>query len=81
MMKINYYMPGAILILLAFVLLVVPEILVALAAASITVFGIGALYVGHRISKSVGKLKTMESSLQNDLLVVSPLWAPSDCVQ
>ena len=81
MRKLNYYIPGSILILLAFVLLVVPQILVALVAASIMLFGIGALYFGHLMSKSMSKLRTMEKTLHDDMLVSNQLWVPSDYVQ
>ena len=49
---IRYYLPGTILILIAIIILSVPEILVAFVASLIIIAGIGALYVGHRIRKS-----------------------------
>lgn len=51
MNNIKYYLPGVSLIILAFVILALPEILVAFVAASIIMVGIGALYVGHMIKK------------------------------
>ena len=51
MKNIHYYLPGAALIILAVVILAVPEILIAFAAASIIMVGIGALYVCHMIKK------------------------------
>ena len=50
--NLKYYLPGAILILIAFLILAVPEILVALVAALIIMAGIGALAIGHLIRKS-----------------------------
>ena len=48
----RYYMPGIILILIAILIVAVPEILVAFVASIIIMAGIGALYIGHRIRKS-----------------------------
>ena len=50
--NIRYYLPGIILILIAIIVLVLPEILVAFVASIIIMAGIGALYIGHRIRKS-----------------------------
>ena len=52
MRKMKYYIPGSILILIAIMIVAVPQILVAFIAASITMVGIGVLYVGHMIRKS-----------------------------
>lgn len=49
---IRYYLPGTILILIAIMIVAVPEILVAFVAAIIIMAGIGALYIGHKIRKS-----------------------------
>ena len=46
------YLPGIILILVAILIVAVPEIPVALIASIIITAGIGALYLGHRIRKS-----------------------------
>ena len=48
----RYYVPGVILILIAILILAVPEILVAFIASMIILAGIGALYIGHRVRKS-----------------------------
>ena len=48
----RYYLPGIILILVAILIVAVPEILVAFVASIIIMAGIGALYIGHRIRKS-----------------------------
>jgi hypothetical protein len=45
-------MPGIILILIAIMVVAVPEILVAFMASIIIIAGIGALYIGHKIRKS-----------------------------
>ncbi|MDY7037527.1 MAG: hypothetical protein SV375_15360 [Thermodesulfobacteriota bacterium] len=52
MTTIRYYIPGIILILIAIMILAVPEILLAFIASIIIMAGIGALYIGHRIRKS-----------------------------
>ena len=48
----RYYVPGIVLILIAILIVAVPEILVAFVASIIIMAGIGALYIGHRIRKS-----------------------------
>ena len=48
----KYYVPGILLILIAILIVAVPEILVAFIASIIIMAGIGALYIGHRIRKS-----------------------------
>jgi hypothetical protein len=52
METIRYYMPGVILILIALMIVAVPEILVAFVAAMIIMAGIGALLIGHKMRKS-----------------------------
>lgn len=52
MHKLAYYLPGSLLILLALLIVAVPEILIALVAASIIMAGIGSLYIGHMLRKS-----------------------------
>jgi hypothetical protein len=49
---IRYYLPGIILIMMAFLIMAVPEILVAFVAAVIIIAGAGALYAGHMMRKS-----------------------------
>jgi hypothetical protein len=49
---IRYYLPGIILILMAILILAVPQILIALVVSLIMVAGIGALYLGHKFRKS-----------------------------
>jgi hypothetical protein len=48
----RYYLPGVILILIAILVIAVPEILVAFVASLIIMAGIGALLIGHKIRKS-----------------------------
>jgi hypothetical protein len=48
MRSMRYYIPGSILILIAILILAVPEILVAFIAALVLVGGVGLLYIGHR---------------------------------
>jgi len=52
MQSIRYYLPGIILILVAIMIVAVPEILVAFVASLIIMAGIGALYIGHKMRKS-----------------------------
>ena len=52
MQGIRYYLPGIILILVAIMIVAVPEILVAFVASLIIMAGIGALYIGHKMRKS-----------------------------
>ena len=57
MKDIKFYLPGVFLILLAIMIFAFPEILVALVAALVILFGIGSLYVGHLIRKSRSEVK------------------------
>lgn len=59
MKNLRYYTPGILLILLAVVILIVPEILVAFVAASIIFLGICALYLGHILRKSENEYETV----------------------
>ncbi|HID31219.1 MAG TPA: hypothetical protein EYP19_14645, partial [Desulfobacterales bacterium] len=52
MENMKYYIPGSLLILIAIMIVAVPEILVVFIAASITMAGIAVLYIGHMIRKS-----------------------------
>ena len=55
--KIKYYLPGIILILIAIMIIAVPEILIAFIASIIIIAGITALYIGHRIRKSEAEFR------------------------
>jgi len=68
MKNIRYYMPGGLLILLALLILAVPEILVAFISASVIFLGIGALYLGHIVRKSENEY----DSIFNDTYFKSP---------
>ena len=52
MSKLRYYIPGSMLILFGFLIVAFPEILVALVALSLIMFGFGALYLGYLTGKS-----------------------------
>ena len=52
MNSFRYYLPGFILILIAIIIVAVPEILIAFLSTLIIITGIGALYIGHMIRKS-----------------------------
>ena len=53
MENLKYYLPGSILILIALLIVAVPEILIALAAASMITLGAGGIYFGNLVRKSV----------------------------
>ena len=57
---IRYYLPGIILILIAIIIVAVPEILIAFVASIIIMTGIGALYIGHKIRKSEIECRTTD---------------------
>ena len=48
---LRYYLPGIILILIAIMVVAVPEILVVFVASIIIIVGISALLIGHKIRK------------------------------
>lgn len=52
MKSVHYYLPGTALILMAVLILAVPQILVAMVASMIILTGIGALIFGHKLRKS-----------------------------
>jgi len=60
MWKLKYYFPGSILILIAILIVAVPEIIVGFVAASIIMVGIGMLYIGHMIRKSEIELRNFD---------------------
>lgn len=57
MSTVRYYLPGIILILIAIIIVVVPEILVIFLAFLIIMAGIGALYIGHQVRKSENEFR------------------------
>jgi len=59
----HYYIPGGLLILLAMVVVAMPEILVALVATAITILGIFVLFVGHRIRIFQNELRYFDTPL------------------
>lgn len=62
---IRYYMPGIILILIAVIVVAVPEILVAFVASIIVMAGIGALYIGHKIRRSEIEFRHLDDSFSD----------------
>ena len=67
MNTLRYYMPGIILILIAIMVVAVPEILVAFMASILVIAGIGALFIGHKIRKSqIGFRQAEEWSSDED---------------
>ena len=63
---IKYYLPGIILILIAILVVAMPEILVAFIASLIIVAGIAALYVGHNIRKSQIEFRHMDDRFSDE---------------
>ena len=62
MNSFRYYLPGFILILIAIIIVAVPEILIAFLSTLIIITGIGALYIGHMIRKSDTGFRNGENS-------------------
>ena len=62
MRSLKYYLPGSILILMALLIVAVPEILIALAAASMIMLGVGVLYLGHLLRKSEQERDVLDGS-------------------
>ncbi|MDY6972088.1 MAG: hypothetical protein SV775_07145 [Thermodesulfobacteriota bacterium] len=56
MRNMKYYVPGSLLILIAVMIIAVPELFLALAAVSILMAGVGVLYIGHIIRRSETEL-------------------------
>ena len=52
MEKFKYYLPGTVLILSGIIIILFPEILIALFASLVILAGIGTLFVGKRLSES-----------------------------
>lgn len=52
MKTLRFYVPGVLLILVALIVVIVPQILVAFVAALLIMAGIGILHLGHIIRKS-----------------------------
>lgn len=59
MQHIKYYLPGVSLILMAGLIIAVPEILVAMISMFIMMIGIFLFYMGHIMRKSEIELKRM----------------------
>ena len=66
MTGIKYYIPGATLILSGLLIVIFPEILIALFASIIIMAGIGALYIGKRLGESERGFKNTYRSGFND---------------
>ena len=62
----RYYLPGIILILIALLIMAIPEILIAFVATLIIMAGIGALYVGHNMRKSAEEFRDMNAGFDED---------------
>jgi hypothetical protein len=60
MQHFKYYIPGVSLILMAFLIIAVPEILVAMISVFIMTMGVFILYIGHGLRKSEIELRKMD---------------------
>lgn len=63
---LRYYLPGVTLILVAALIVAVPEILVALVSGLIVMAGIGALYIGHMVRKTTSAFDDLEMGFSHD---------------
>ena len=63
---VRYYMPGIIMILIAIIIVAVPEILVAFLASIIIMAGIGALIIGHKIRKSEVQFRHVDERFSDE---------------
>ena len=62
----RYYAPGIILILIALLIMAVPEILIAFIASLVIMAGIEALYVGRNMRKSTDGFRKMDGGFYKD---------------
>jgi hypothetical protein len=76
MRDLKYYVPGILLIAIAFLIVAFPEILVALMAALLLLLGIGMLRMGHRIRKSEFNTDTFEGLFNGDFYDGNPSRSP-----
>ena len=60
MQYFKFYLPGVSLILVAVLIIAVPEILIAMISLFIMAMGVLLLYVGHDLRKSEIELKRMD---------------------
>jgi hypothetical protein len=60
----RFYLPGILLIFAAVLIMVVPEILVAMVSTLIMITGVIALVVGHGIRKSEITVNTIDEPFQ-----------------
>ncbi len=66
MKNLKFYSPGIMLILLAIVIIAVPQILVAIVAATIIMVGITALKIGHMMKKSAAEFDVIADRYFDD---------------
>jgi hypothetical protein len=64
MTLLRFYVPGIVLILMAVLILIIPEILVAMVSALIMITGCMALAAGHSFRTSEIKLNKMDQQFQ-----------------
>ena len=76
MAGIKYYLPGASLILSGILIVIFPEILIALLASIVIMAGIGTLYIGRKLSESEQDYKNMyrDDFVENNWTFKKPLF-------
>ena len=67
MQHIKFYLPGISLILMAALVITVPQILIAMISVLIMVLGIFALYIGHGLQKSELELKRKDGQFRTSV--------------
>jgi hypothetical protein len=67
MRYIKFYLPGVSLILTAVLILIVPEILIAMISLLIMMMGIFALCIGHSLQKSELELNRMDGQFRSSV--------------
>ncbi len=75
MANLKYYFPGISLIIMAIIIVVFPQILVAMIAATILLAGVASLYIGHKMRRGFDEFEyRLQDSLFDDLFVAQPIF-------
>lgn len=72
MRNIKFYIPGIFLVLMGIAVIIVPEILIAIVAATIIMSGFAALQVGYMIHKSQNDFNNFKVSFFDDFYFTRP---------
>lgn len=67
MQHIKFYLPGISLILIAFLIIAVPEILIAMISLLFMSMGIFVICIGHSLRKSEIELKRMNEQFRTSV--------------